>query len=61
MSNHEEECKESHEARIRLIQRYGSFVEVEKLVKLVEEANKFPEQKYESSYSMNQFDLFKRL
>ncbi len=60
----EEEVEASHEARIRILTKYGSFVLVEELLKKlepVEEETVGLERKFSKSYSLNQFDLFKRV
>ena len=66
MDKRNQECKNSLEAGQRLIAKYGSFVEVEKIVneyeelkgslKELEEDTGFPEKKY----TYQQFSLFDR-
>ncbi len=58
----EEKVKESHEARVRLLTKYGNFVEVERIVKVYEDKMQptcREDKGYIKSYSLNQFDLFK--
>lgn len=57
----EEEVEASHEARIRILTKYGSFVLVEEILKQLEplEEETVSERKFSKSYSLSQFDLFK--
>ena len=59
----EEEVEASHEARIRILTKYGSFVLVEELLKEIDppEETVSLERKFSKSYGLNQFDLFKRI
>jgi len=57
----EEEVRLSNEAMVRMMEKYNSFVKIEELVKLGEEYKKLLDKDGEKCYTIDQFDLFKRL